>query len=319
MMATGAQTQLIRKSSGMKNEQQNELATIVDRYTNGDGAHETVIAGLRCLKMSVPNMKIPDIYTPSLCVIVQGRKQVLLEHEIYYYAPSEFLAISVDLPLLGQVTEASADKPYLCLQIPIDLRQMSELITQAAITPLPESNTARGIFVGKLDNVTLDAVLRLARLLDTPQEIPILYPMIMRELHYRMLTGNYGQVIAQMAVIGSNFQKIVRVIQHIRTNITQPIRVEELADLVHMSVSSLYYHFKAVTVMSPLQYCKRLRLTEARQIMLSEGTDASSTAYRVGYESPSQFSREYSRMFGAPPMRDIESLRKADRSLQRPA
>lgn len=300
----------------MKKEQQSELVRIVDRHAKDDGAHETAIAGVRCLKMSVPHMKIPDIYTPSLCVIVQGRKQVLLEHEIYQYAPSQFLAISVDLPLLGQVLEATPDTPYLCLQIPINLHQISDLITQAGINPRVEGNTARGLFVGKLDAVTLDTVLRLASLLDTPHDIPVLAPVIQRELHYRLLTGNYGPAIVQMAVIGSNFQKIGRVIQFIRANLTQPIRVEELADLAQMSVSSLHYHFKAVTVMSPLQYSKRLRLTEARQIMLSEGIDASRTAYRVGYESPSQFSREYSRLFGAPPMRDIESLRRGERSTE---
>ena len=186
---------------------------------------------------------------------------------------------------------------------------MSDLLSKSGSSPLIESSTARGIFVGKINEVTIDAVLRLARLLETPDDIPVLAPMFLREIHYRMLNGEYGQSIAQMAVPGSNVQKIALAIQHIRTNITQPIRIKDLANLVHMSVSSLHFHFRAVTAMSPLQYQKRLRLTEARQIMLSEGTDATSTAYRVGYESASQFSREYARMFGAPPRRDMENVR----------
>lgn len=293
----------------MNNEQQTELAAIVYRFTEGDGSTETAIAAVRCLKFSVLNMKVPDIYTPSLCVIVQGSKEVLMEGEIYHYSPGEFLAVSVDLPLIAHVIEASAEKPYLCLQILIDPSQMSDLLSQSGHNPSLESDTPRGIFVGKVNDVTVDAVLRLARLLDTPDDIPVLAPMLLREIHYRMLNGEYGQSIAQMAVPGSNVQRIAHVIQYIRTHITEPIRIKELATLAHMSVSSLHHHFRAVTSMSPLQYQKRLRLTEARQIMLSEGADASSTAYRVGYESPSQFSREYSRLFGAPPKQDMANVR----------
>jgi AraC-like DNA-binding protein len=295
----------------MDHEKQDELASIVDIYAPHDGSHETSIPGVNCLKFSVSNTKIPDIYSPSLCVIVQGRKQVMLENDIYQYSPSEFLAVSVDLPLIGEVIEATPDKPYLCLQIMIDRHQMSDLIAQTGNTILADGPTGRGIFVGKVNIVTRDAVLRLARLLETPKDIPILAPMILREIHYRMLNGEYGPSIAQMAIPGSHVQKIAHVIRHIRTDIAQPLRIKDLADSVEMSVSSFHYHFKAVTAMSPLQYCKRLRLTEARQIMLSEAADASSTAYRVGYESPSQFSREYARMFGSPPIRDIESVKHA--------
>lgn len=295
----------------MDNDKQTELASIVSKYAPTDGSHATLIANVNCLKFSVADMKIPDIYTPSLCVIVQGRKQVLLEHDLYHYAPSEFLAVSVDLPLIGHVIEAAPDRPYLCLQIMINAHEMSDLVMRSGSSPLVESKGGRGIFVGKVNPTTMDAVLRLARLLDSPKDIPTLAPLILREIHYRVLNGEYGPSIAQMAIPGSHVQKIARVIQHIRTDIAQPIRVQDLAELVSMSVSSLHYHFKLVTAMSPLQYCKRLRLTEARQIMLSEGADASSTAYRVGYESPSQFSREYARMFGSPPLRDIQNVRHA--------
>lgn len=293
----------------MNPDQQQALATIVHKYAIYEGSNTTEIPNVHCLKFSASNIKIPDIYSPSICVIVQGRKQVLLENEIYQYSPSEFLAVSVALPLIGQVIEASHDHPYLCLQIVIDPHQMSDLIMQGANRPLVNSDSERGLFVGKVNSVVVDAVLRLAQLLETPNDIPILAPLILREIHYRILQGEYGPSIAQLAIPGSNVQKIAFVIQHLRTNITDPIRIAELAELVNMSESSLFYHFKAVTGMSPLQYCKRLRLTEARQIMLSEGADAASTAYRVGYESASQFSREYARLFGTSPRKDVAGIR----------
>jgi AraC-like DNA-binding protein len=286
-----------------------ELAALVDKYSSGDGIHPTAIPGLQCLKMSAVNMSTPSVYNPSVCVVVQGRKQVLLEDEIYRYAPSQYLAGTVDLPLLGQVTEASAKKPYLCLQINIDASQMSDLIGHSRADTPTDGTTARGLFVGKLDDDMMDATLRLARLLDTPRDIAALAPMRMREFHYRMLSGKHGAAIAQIAVAGSNTQKVAQAIRRMKADLARAISVEDLAARSHMSPSSFHQHFKAVTAMSPLQYLKRLRLTEARQIMLSEPVDAASTAYRVGYESPSQFSREYARMFGAPPMRDIAILR----------
>jgi AraC-like DNA-binding protein len=186
---------------------------------------------------------------------------------------------------------------------------MSELIAQSGIDTHSGDKTSRGLFVGKLDEGMIDAVLRLARLLDTPKDIPILAPMLVRELHYRLLSGAHGAAIAQIAVAGSSTHRIAQAIRRMKSDLTLPIRVEALAATVNMSPSSFHQHFKAVTAMSPLQYLKRLRLTEARQIMLSEAADAASTAYRVGYESASQFSREYARMFGAPPIRDVSGLR----------
>ncbi len=286
-----------------------ELATLVDRYSSGDGSHSTAVTGLKCLKFSAVNMATPTVYNPSICVVAQGSKKVLLEGEAFRYAPAQYLAVSVDLPLLGQVIEASARKPYLCLQIDLDPRLMSEFISQSGSEAWAQGETARGLFVGKLDESMIDAILRLARLLDAPKDIPALAPMRMREFHYRMLSGAHGSAIAQIAIAGSTTQKISDVIRKMKSDLTRSISVEDLAARVHMSPSSFHQHFKAVTAMSPLQYLKRLRLTEARQIMLTESTDAASTAYRVGYESPSQFSREYARMFGAPPIRDIAGLR----------
>jgi AraC-like DNA-binding protein len=290
-------------------EQLSELGVLISKYSNGDGIHATPVAGMRCIKTSVPGVGMPAIYNPSLCVIVQGSKQVLLEDEVYHYGPSQFLVVSVDLPLVGKVLAARTDQPYLCVQIDLDSRLLSELLAQSATTRPMASSTMRGLFVGNLDSATLDAVLRLVRLLETPTDIATLAPLVMREIHYRMLSGVHGQAVVQMAISGSNMQKIAEVIRVMKANLSLPVRIENLAEMAHMSPSSFHHHFKTITAMSPLQYQKHLRLTEARQIMLAEHTDAASTAYRVGYESASQFSREYARMFGAPPLRDIEALR----------
>ncbi len=311
MVSSGmyGRSQMASRINRMENDGQQALASIVRKHSNGDGIHATAVSGLFCIQLSAPNMKLPAVYKPSVCVIAQGAKQVLLEDEIYRYAPPQFLAISVDLPLVGQVTEASADRPYLCLQIEIDPRQIGELIAQSSDASWTRAETQRGLFVGTLDSLTQECVLRLARLLDTPKDIPMLTPMMLREFHYRLLSGNYGGAIAQMAIAGSTTHKIAQVIRRIKTHIAAPVRVEQLAAMANMSPSSFHQHFKAVTAMSPLQYQKRLRLTEARHILLSEDVDAATTAYRVGYESASQFSREYARMFGAPPMRDIAEIR----------
>lgn len=285
-----------------------ELARLVERFSDGDGIHPTAVPGLQCLRMSTPNSVTPSVYQPSVCVVVQGSKTVLLEGETYRYAPSEYLAVSVDLPLLGQVRDASAKKPYLCLQINLDARQMSELISQSGGESSARGETARGLFVGKLDEDMMDSICRVAQLLDTPKDIPALAPIRLSEFHYRLLNGTHGAAISQIAIAGSITQKISQVIRVMKSDLTRTMSVEALAAKAHMSPSSFHQHFKAVTAMSPLQYLKRLRLTEARQIMLSEAMDAASTAYRVGYESPSQFNREYARMFGAPPMRDIAGL-----------
>lgn len=290
---------------------QREIGELVQRFSRGDGMHATAIAGLHCIQLSAPHAPLPTVYRPSFCVIVQGVKQVLLEDEIYRYAPSQFLAVSVDLPLVGQVLEASADAPYLCVAIDIDSHQIADLIEQVEPIQPVGGQTQRGLFVGALDAATQDTVLRLARLLATPREIAVLAPMLLREFHYRLLSGPFAAPIAQMAMAGSHIQRIGQIIQHIRRQLAEPLRIDELASLAHMSRSAFHQQFKAVTAMSPLQYQKRLRLTEARQILLAEQADAASAAYRVGYQSVSQFSREYARLFGAPPIRDVAGLRGA--------
>jgi AraC-like DNA-binding protein len=286
-----------------------ELRELTARFSDGDGIHPTAVPGLHCIQLSAPHMQLPSVYNPCVCVIVQGTKQVLLEHEIYRYAPPQFLAVSVDLPLSGQVIEASAEKPYLCLAIDLDVRQIADLIAHSGDAAWSKDATGRGLFIGEVDGPMRDSVLRLARLLGTPQDIPVLAPMAIREFHYRLLSGPYGATIAQLAIAGSNTHKIGQIIRRIKSQLASPIRVDELASLANMSPSSFHQHFKAVTAMSPVQYQKKLRLTEARQLLLARRADASGAAYRVGYQSVSQFSREYARMFGAPPRRDVDAIR----------
>lgn len=286
-----------------------ELIRLIDKFSNGDGIHLTAMPGVKCIKAAVSSMKIPVVYEPSICLIVQGAKEVMLGDEVYRYSPSEFLVVSVDLPVTGQVVQASKEVPYLSLQIDLDLCEISELIPEINSYIEPPAPSSRGLFVGNTDVALEHSILRLIELLETPEDIPFLEPMVRREIYYRLLKGPYGHRMVQMAVHGGNMQRISQVIEFLKLNFDKAIGIAQMIDVANMSPSSFHAHFKEVTAMSPLQYQKRLRLLEARRMMLAEAVDASNAAYRVGYESPSQFSREYSRMFGAPPARDIESIR----------
>ncbi|MGB7891318.1 MAG: AraC family transcriptional regulator [Microcoleus sp.] len=291
-----------------------ELAALVTRHTEGkgNGFHKTAIDKLEFTRESSVTAALHGVYQPILGIIVQGKKEALLGEETYRYGAAQYLVISVDLPLSGFVVEATPDKPYLGFKLNLDPRQLCDIITAptSAIGSKKE-NSVRGLFVSTADAPLLDCALRLTRLLDTPQDIPMLAPMIIREIYYRLLMGEQGEAVRQIATSGSNMQRIAEVLKLIKTDFAKPMRVEDLAGQANMSPSSFHYHFKEVTSMSPLQYQKQLRLLEARRLMLAENSDAANAAYQVGYESPSQFSREYSRMFGAPPIRDIERLRTA--------
>lgn len=286
------------------------LVSLVDKYSNGDGMHPTAIPGLECIRMSEPAVQTPWVYQPSLCLIVQGEKRVALNSEHFVYAPSQYLAITVDLPAVGTITKASKEAPYLCVKIDIDIGVVTELVERRGV-PAKSADTQRGLFVGAADAALVESMTRLASLLDTPNDIDYLAPLAIREVHYRLLQGEHAQRIVQLALDGSNTQRVAQAIRQIRAKFNEPLVIEDLARTVHMSPSSFHAHFKQVTAMSPLQYQKRLRLIEARQRLIAGSVNASNAAYSVGYESASQFSREYSRAFGAPPAADIERLRAA--------
>lgn len=290
-----------------------ELATLVRRHTesNGNIIQPTAIKQLDLTRSDAVSTALHGVYQPILAIVVQGQKEVLLGEETYQYGAGQYLVVSVDLPLSSFVAEATSDKPYLGLKLNLDLLQLCDIVAQMSRCWAKKENSLRGVSVSNVDTGTIECALRLVKLLDTPQHIPMLAPMMIRELYYRLLVGEQGEAVRQIAISGSNMQQIARAIKWIKSEFTQPMRIEDLARQVGMSTSSFHQHFKQVTSMSPLQYQKHLRLLEARRLMLAEDFDATSAAYQVGYESPSQFSREYSRMFGAPPIRDIERLRTA--------
>ena len=289
-----------------------ELAALVARYTSiqGNGVCTTAIDSLEFMRECEPATAIPGISEPLLAILVQGRKEVLLDEEIYRYGVAQYLVLSVDLPISGCVIEATPDQPFLGFKLNLDPLQLCDIIAQTELD-IGKKESVRGLFVGNADSSLIDCAIRLTKLLDRPQDIPFLAPMIIREIYYRLLIGEQGEAVRQIATAGSNMQRIAEVIKRLKADFTSPLRVENLALAANMSASSFHRHFRAITSMSPLQYQKQLRLLSARQMMLIENVDASQAAYQVGYESASQFSREYARMFGAPPIRDIERLRVA--------
>jgi AraC-like DNA-binding protein len=289
-----------------------ELAALITRHTDGqgDGVHQTAIDKLDFVRESTVSTTLPGVSAPMLAIIVQGKKAALLGEETYRYDTAQYLILSVDLPISGFITEATPEQPYLGFKLDLDPRQLGEIITaQTSVITSKKETSVRSFFVSTADVPLLDCALRLTKLLDTPQDIPMLAPMITKEIYYRLLMGEQCEAVRQIATSGSNMQRIAQVIQHIKTNFTKSLRIEELAGQAKMSPSSFHHHFKLVTSMSPLNYQKQLRLLEARRLMLTEKSTATTAADRVGYESPSQFSREYSRMFGAPPIQDIAGLR----------
>lgn len=288
-----------------------ELATLVMRHTEGNGLHPTAIEQLSFGRSDTMSSTTYSVDEPRLTLIVQGKKKMLLGKETYPYRAGQYQVLSVSLPLSGCVVEATPDKPFLMLKLSLDLVQLCDMVAQVGFSSARQENSVRGLWISSADATLLECVLRLVKLLEKPQDIPILAPTMLRELYYRLLVGEQSEAVRQITTSGSSMQRIASAIQLIKAEFTQSMRIEDLANRVKMSPSSFHQHFKQVTSMSPLQYQKQLRLMEARRLMLAEDFDATSAAYQVGYESPSQFSREYSRLFGAPPIRDVERLRTA--------
>ncbi len=249
------------------------------------------------------------VYRSVLAVIPQGAKRVTLGEEAYIYDRQHYLLTSVDLPVMAQVIEASPEQPLLCAVLDIDLRQVGDLMGDLAQLPTP-APLPRGMGVSRLDEGLADAMLRLARLVESPRDIPVLAPLAEREILYRLLLGEQGARLRHTLLADSQGHRVARAIGWLKDNFQQPLSIDALADRVNMSTSSLHHHFKAMTAMSPLQYQKHIRLQEARRLLLAEPVDAATVARRVGYESPSQFSREYRRLFGAPPGQDAARLRQ---------
>ncbi|GAA4702921.1 AraC family transcriptional regulator [Brevibacillus fulvus] len=288
-----------------------ELLRIIEKSAPEDGTHDTQVPGLRLIRASRPSEPVYSVYEPSLCVVAQGSKVVMLGKEMYQYDPSSFITASVHLPITGQVMEASSETPYLSVQIHFDTNQILDVIQAAGDSIRAGNETCRGLKVSHIDDMLLDAVLRLVKLVETPQDISVLAHSVMREIIYRVIQKENNSSLKQIAVIGSHAQRIAGVVEKLNRDFALPLRVDELAAEARMSTSSLYEYFKKVTGMSPIQYQKQIRLQEARRLLFSESIDAAEAAFQVGYESPSHFSREYARMFGQPPVRDVRRLRSA--------
>ncbi|QND68661.1 AraC family transcriptional regulator [Mesorhizobium loti] len=289
------------------------MASIIARFTAQDEECATAIDTLFLSRRSSTDKSVHTAQWPCFALVVQGAKSLTLGPDVHRYGVGDYLVVSLDLPVVSRVTEASPDVPNLGLGMRIELERLKELFGRIdSANSALASDEMRAVAVNKAPPDLLDAVLRLLRLLDRPRDIPAMAPLIEQEILYRVATGPFGPALLQIAMLETPTNRIAQAIAWLRLNFTRPLRIEDLAQHVGMSPSSLHHHFKAVTAMTPMQYQKQLRLHEARRLMLSERLDVGSAGYSVGYQSPSQFSREYSRLYGRPPLRDVaESLEPA--------
>lgn len=284
-----------------------DIIEIAKRHVRKDGFHPTSIPSLEIVRSSAPSEPVPGVYRPSLCYVLQGTKEVVISGNTLRYSVGQYLVSSVDLPVTGEIIEATPSRPYLCLVVSLPPPLIYEVIQSATRRISP--GTRSGIFVGRADSSLTDALARLTRCLDSSDDGAILVPGILKEIVYRQLAGPFGGMIAEMGMAGSRTQRISRAITHLKNRFSEPLRVADLAQLSGMSASTFHEHFRRITTMSPLQYQKLLRLQEARRLLFSEGSAAGDIGFRVGYQSPSQFSREYSRYFGRPPSVDLQKQR----------
>lgn len=293
----------------------------IETQGGGEGLFPTQIESVHIVRSFEARMPMRQVYRPSLCIALQGAKEILFGDDVFRYGAMECLAVGLDLPASGRVVEASSDVPYIGITLDLDMAILRDVLGYLETLPVPASGSGPCLFVATADQTLADCLQRLIRLLQTPEAIPILYPAIMREICYWLLTSPNGGELRNLALPETNSDRVARVIHLLHANFAQTLRVEQLAETARMSASSFHHHFKALTSMTPLQYQKQLRLLEARRVMVTEAASVADAAYQVGYESPSQFSREYSRMFGVAPKQDVLNLQRqykvyADRKVQ---
>jgi AraC-like DNA-binding protein len=277
----------------------------------GEVQMPAAVPNLLLMRLDHTEDMVCGMYEPCVALVVQGRKRVTIGDQTYHYDPQRFFVTPLDLPALATIQEASPQTPFLSMAVRLDLRLVTSMILEGVASPPPPAGGDRhAMSTGRVEAPLLDAFGRLLALVDEPAHAATLAPLVQREITYRLLIGETGWRLRQIAAVDSQGHQVSRAIELLRGRFSEALRIEDLARAAHMSASSLHHHFKALTGMSPVQYQKQLRLAEARRLMLAERLDAATAAYRVGYESPSQFSREYSRQFGAPPMRDIARLRE---------
>jgi len=286
------------------------LADAIAQWTVDQEDYQSPIANLYLYRRTAPTTPHVCLIEPSIVMVAQGAKQLVIGEQSYRYDAQRFMVTALNLPGSSQVLEASSGQPCLGLVYKLDLHTIAELSTHSKLPAPPDTSTQGLAAIGSLTPALADPFRRLIALLDEPESLPVLAPLIEREIHYRLLLSDQSARLRQIASTGSQSFRIARALDWLRLHYAQPLRVDDLAAHVKMSASNLHLHFRQLTAMSPLQYQKWLRLNEARRLMLNEQLDAASAAFKVGYESPSQFSREYSRLFGAPPKRDIETMRR---------
>jgi AraC-like DNA-binding protein len=287
-----------------------ELVERIARKIRIDGGIET-LKGVHLFRASSLREPVHGVVVPSVCMIAQGSKEVHLGDSHYRYDPFHYLLATIELPSVSRVLEASKERPYLSLRVNLDPSLVGSVMVETGQTFPPGQTDMRAINVSPLDGDLLDPFVRLLRLLDMPEEARILQPLITREIIYRLLRGSQGARLRHLAILGGYVPHIARAVEHIRQEFDQPLHIEQLAQELGMSVSGFHHQFKAVTAMSPLQFQKRLRLQEARQLMLGENLEAAHVAYRVGYHDASHFNREYKNLFGVPPIQDVQRLRES--------
>ena len=289
-----------------------ELVERIARAVRDDGTAEP-LEGLRLRRSSSPTELGHGVSYPALCVIAQGSKEILLGENRYRYDPAHYLIATAELPIATRITEASPERPYLGVVLTLDPAVVGSVIIEAGHLVPRRQSAVLAVDVSPLDASLLDAAVRLVRLIDTPRDARFLAPLVTREIVYRLLMGAQGGRLRHLALLGGPTHRIAEAVERLRKDFDKPLCIEELAREYGMSVSGFHQHFKAVTALSPLQFQKHLRLQEVRRLMLGEGLDAASAGYRVGYDNASHFTREYKRLFGAPPMHDVERLREGTR------
>jgi AraC-like DNA-binding protein len=288
-----------------------KLARLLAAYAPHDGSFKLRVPGLHASRFSRANTDcFHSLRLPSLCILAQGAKTAIVGREVYEYDASRMIVFSVALPVASQITQASRSEPYLAFKLDLDPHKIAELVLKVYPHGLPPAQERRAVYVTPIDASVVNAATRLMTCLAQPGDAELLAPLVMDEILIRLLRGPIGVRVAQMGFAESSVHRVAKAISWLRDNFSQPMKVEDLAEMVHMSVSSFHEHFKSVTSMSPLHYQKVLRLQEARRLMLSTMVDAGIACQRVGYLSASQFSREYSRFFGSAPTKDIARLRQ---------
>lgn len=301
------------------------LLTAVTAYVaeqgGGEGLFPTLIEGFNIVQSFQAMMPMRAIYRPSLCVVLQGAKEIHFGESRFDYGAMECLVVSIELPAKGRIVEASREAPFVGVTIDLDVAMMREVFVQMDTPPAPTLDPGPCVFVGKVDDPMADCIMRLIRMTKAPKTIPVLYPSVMREICYWLLSSPHGGEICKLALPKSNIERVAKAVSALHMNFAQPLPLEQLAGIARMSPSSFQQHFKALTSMTPLQFQKQLRLLEARRLMVAEAANVTEAAYKVGYESVSQFSREYSRIFGVAPRQDTINQQRlyceyASRSVQ---